>query len=175
MKSSILEGQPVEGHPGLEARWLDFDAFDTATLHDVLKLRLDVFVVEQACPYPEIDGRDPLARHLLLTRSGDGALAAYLRLFAPEAPPRGDGFCHLGRIVTAPGWRGTGLGGRLLALGIEECERAHPRAGIRLSAQAHLEAFYGRFGFLAVSDVYDEDGIPHIDMERGPKAAASAL
>lgn len=150
----------------LRAFWCDFESLGVDRLHALLRLRVDVFVVEQQCPYPEIDGRDPDALHLLLEEADSGALAACLRLFSPLAPPACDGLCHLGRIVTAPAWRGAGLGAALLELGIAECSRAYPQADIQLAAQAHLRTFYARFGFMPVSDIYDEDGIPHIDMRR---------
>ena len=161
------------GRPALRALWCDFADLDIYRLHALLRLRVDVFVVEQECAYPEIDGRDPDALHLLVEEEESGNLAACLRLFAPLPPPEGDGHCHLGRIVTAPAWRGTGLGATLLELGIAECSRAFPQADIHLAAQAHLREFYARFGFMTVSDVYDEDGIPHIDMRRQCAASLS--
>lgn len=162
---------PAETAAGLTALWADFADLTPERLHAVFRLRVDVFVVEQACAYAEVDGRDPTARHLLL-EARDGSLAAYLRLLHPEAagaPAR------LGRIVIAPTWRGRRLGGVLMRAGIEEAGRLHPDRAIELSAQAHLEKFYRAHGFETVSGTYLEDGIPHIDMRRpaGPVPAAA--
>lgn len=168
------DGAPVDGVPApptvagrvpLRAGWHAFDALSPARLYALLKLRVDVFVVEQACPYPEIDGRDAEARHFLL-ESGDGDLAAYLRLFAPRTGDLTGDVARLGRIVTAPGWRGCGLGDYLMRAGLAECARLFPGHAVELSAQAHLQRFYAAHGFHCVSDIYPEDGIPHVDMRR---------
>jgi ElaA protein len=156
---------PAEEHR-LAALWADMDDLSPTRLHAVLRLRVDVFVVEQACAYAEIDGLDPLARHLLVEDADSGQLAAYLRLLPPEA----GGGVRLGRIVIAPARRGIGLGGYLMEEGLAEAARAFPGCDVELSAQAHLLKFYRSHGFEAVSETYLEDGIPHIDMR---KAAAS--
>lgn len=158
----------LEAHPGLRARWAAFDHLGLADLYALLQLRVDVFVVEQACPYREIDGRDPDARHLLVEDSDTGRLVAALRLFPPAEPPAGDGCSHLGRIVTRADRRGAGLGRALVVEGLAECARHHTAHPVRLAAQAHLADFYARLGFRVISDVYDEDGIAHVDMERPP-------
>ncbi|ADZ69807.1 GNAT family N-acetyltransferase [Polymorphum gilvum] len=143
--------------------WRRFDQLSVAELHALLKLRVDVFVVEQACPYREIDGLDPQAEHYLL-RDADGALAGCLRLFAPGVNgPQ----ARLGRIVVAPQRRGLKLGHQLVAEGIARARALHPGCAIALSAQAHLEDFYAGHGFAAVSPPYLEDGIAHVDMLLG--------
>lgn len=158
----------IAGRPPLTAFWAEMDALTPRQLHDLLRLRVDIFVVEQACPYPEIDGRDPHARHLLVSAScetGETELAACLRLLRPDAPGAP---LRIGRIVVAPAWRGTGLGDYLMRAALAEARRIAPDHPQALSAQAHLTAFYAAHGFVPVSETYLEDGIPHVDMLRDP-------
>ncbi|MFG6455617.1 GNAT family N-acetyltransferase [Roseateles sp. BYS96W] len=131
-------------------------------LHDVLRLRSEVFVVEQQCVFLEIDGLDPKTWHLLGT-GDDGQLLAYTRLIPPgvKAPD-----ALIGRVVTAPAARGGGTGRALMAESITQCERLWPGHAITLHAQAHLQRFYGSFGFEPVGEPYIEDGIPHVEMRR---------
>ncbi|WP_370240479.1 GNAT family N-acetyltransferase [Aeromicrobium sp.] len=135
------------------------DDLDARTLHDLLRLRVEVFVVEQACPYPEVDGRDvePGTRHLWLL-DGD-AVAATLRILEDD-----DGLARIGRVATAAAARGRGLAGTLMEAALDEIGE---RASV-LDAQAHLSSFYERFGFLIVGAQYLEDGIPHVPMLRTP-------
>lgn len=147
--------------PDLEWRVQRFEALDAATLYALLAARVDVFVVEQDCPYPELDGRDAEALHLSAWH--DAALAAYARLLPP-----GGRFAEpsIGRVLTTAAFRGRGLGRVLMLRAIEIVERHWPGCPIRVSAQHHLEAFYASLGFVSDSAVYDEDGIPHVDMLR---------
>ena len=135
-----------------------FAELTTAELYAIIALRERVFVVEQRCAYQDADGVDPVSRHLWAERGG-GAIAAYLRIV-----PAGVKFSELsiGRVITAPEARGSGLGRELMTRGIA----AAGRVPIRIGAQAHLEKFYGELGFVRASEVYDEDGIPHIEMTR---------
>jgi ElaA protein len=144
-------------------QWSSFADLTAAQLYAMLALRQQVFVLEQTCLYPDIDGLDPAAHHLLGWRDVDGkpALAAHLRCLAPGAKYTE---MSIGRVVTSPAARGTGLGRELVAQGIALAQRLHPGHAIRIGAQAHLEAFYASFGFVTVSAPYDEDGIQHIDM-----------
>ncbi|MFB9239874.1 GNAT family N-acetyltransferase [Plantactinospora siamensis] len=141
----------------LEAHLAGFAQLDARTLYDLLRLRVDVFVVEQECAYPELDGRDlePDTRHLWLTR--DGEPVAYLRVLAEP-----DGGRRIGRVVVARTARGGGLAGRLLT---EALTLVGDRACV-LSAQSHLVALYARHGFVPVGAEYLEDGIPHVPMRR---------
>ncbi len=143
--------------------WRSFDALTARELHDVLKLRADVFVVEQTCVFAEIDGRDPEALHLLLRPESGGPLAGTLRLFGPE---KDDGVAVIGRVATAASARGTGLGRTLMAEGIAEAGRRFGPVPIRIGAQARLERFYGGFGFVRLGGDYIEDGIAHCIMAR---------
>lgn len=130
---------------------------DARTLHDLLKLRIDVFVVEQNCPYPELDGRDVEegTRHLWLTDGGTPL--AYLRILADP-----DDVARIGRVVVAPGARGGGHAGRLMTAALEV---VGDRTCV-LEAQSHLVAFYSRYGFTVSGPDYVEDGIPHTPMRR---------
>jgi ElaA protein len=144
-------------------QWSGFADLTVAQLYAMLALRQEVFVLEQACLYPDIDGLDPGAHHLLGWRDVDGRpeLVAHLRCLAPGA--KYDEM-SIGRVVTSPTARGSGLGRELLAQGLALARNRHPGHAIRIGAQAHLEAFYAGFGFVTVSEPYDEDGILHIDM-----------
>ncbi|TCU11963.1 ElaA protein [Rhizobium sullae] len=130
-------------------------------LYDLLKMRVDVFVVEQNCPYPELDGKDADALHLRLM---DGAqLLASARILKPHRP---EDATKIGRVVVSPSHRGKRLGEALVKEAVLACERLLPANPIALSAQGHLRRFYESFGFAATSEEYLEDGIPHIDMIR---------
>jgi len=130
-------------------------------LYDLLKMRVDVFVVEQNCAYPELDGKDIDALHLRLLESGE--LLASARILKPHAPHDPS---KIGRVVVSPAHRGKRLGDALMSEAISACERLYPANPIALSAQAHLRRFYEAFGFSMASEEYLEDGIPHIDMVR---------
>jgi ElaA protein len=149
----------------IEWQWNSFADLTVAQLYEMLALRQQVFVLEQTCLYPDIDGLDTGAYHLLGWRSVDGRreLVASLRCLAPGAKY---GEMSLGRVVTSPVARGTGLGRELVAQGIAHAESLHRGHAIRIGAQAHLERFYANFGFVTVSEPYDEDGIMHVDMVR---------
>ncbi|MBD8544368.1 GNAT family N-acetyltransferase [Oxalobacteraceae sp. CFBP 8761] len=144
------------------SRFADLTPFD---LYDVLAARQNVFILEQTCLYPDIDGYDLEAHHLLGWHDVDGKrqLAAYLRVLAPGA--KYDEM-SIGRVITTPAARGSGAGRALLGQGIAHAEALHPGHRIRIGAQQYLERFYASFGFQTVSAPYDEDGIMHIDMLR---------
>jgi ElaA protein len=149
----------------IEWQWNSFADLTVTQLYEMLALRQQVFVLEQTCLYPDIDGLDTGAYHLLGWRSVDGRreLIASLRCLAPGAKYAE---MSLGRVVTSPAARGTGLGRELVAQGIAHAESLHRGHAIRIGAQAHLERFYANFGFVTVSEPYDEDGIMHVDMVR---------
>ncbi len=149
----------------IEWQWQHFSSISGSDLYEVLRQRQQVFVLEQTCLYPDLDGHDLDAWHLMAWRTTDGerTLAAYLRCLAPGA--KYDEM-SLGRILTPAASRGTGIGRELVAEGIRHAERQHPGHRIRIGAQQRLEKFYQSFGFVTVTDPYDEDGILHIDMLR---------
>ena len=147
----------------LEFSCLPFEALDPYRLYALLRLRVDVFVVEQTCAYPELDGRDHAVgvRHLLGERRGQ--LLAAARLLPPglsfDTPA-------IGRVVIAGSARGLGLAHLLMQTSIAQCEQLWPGQDQSLGAQAHLQGFYAAHGFVVCSEPYLEDGIPHIDMRR---------
>ncbi len=146
-------------------QWSRFSELRPDDLYAVVRLREAVFIVEQNCPYPDADGRDPRAWHLLGWRQGpsERGLIAYARIFAPgERYTEGS----IGRVVTAQEVRGTGLGRRLMAEALRRLETLAPGEKIKLAAQRRLEEFYAGFGFTTVSAPYEEDGIIHVDMVR---------
>ena len=139
-----------------ELRVASFRDLDTTTLYAILKLRSDVFVVEQKCFYADPDGRDtePGTRHLWLSR--DDEMLAYLRILDDGAAER------IGRVATVPAARGTGLASRL----VEEALTVIGNRPSVLDAQAHLVRFYAKFGYEQTGPEYLEDGIPHVPMLR---------
>lgn len=143
------------------------DEFTPRDLYAMLKMRTDVFVVEQKCPYPELDGTDPDTLHLRLLSGGE--LLASARIGKPSET---GGPVVIGRVVVSPAHRGKRLGDTLMKEAIAASERLFPGHPIVLSAQNHLRRFYETFGFVAVSEEYLEDDIPHIDMERRLTATA---
>jgi ElaA protein len=146
-------------------QWCNLDELPATRLYALFAAREAVFVVEQTCPYQELDGLDFDARHLI-GWSGN-AVAAYLRVLAPGVKyPE----TSLGRVLTTAAFRGTGIGRELMQRALEHIDECHPQHGVRISAQAHLQRFYGSFGFDAVSQQYLEDGIPHIEMLRAMRA-----
>lgn len=132
-------------------------------LYAILQLRTEVFVVEQECPFQETDGLDLKGDTCHLMGWQDGSLTAYLRLLDP---PSHGGETVICRVVTAPSARGKGLGHELISQGLLHAGKVWPSAPIYLSAQAHLQKYYARYGFVAEGEEYLEDGIPHIDMRR---------
>ncbi len=153
----------------VEWRWSAFDELSGAQLYEILRLRQQVFVVEQVCPFLDCDNADQAAQHLQGREGGE--LMAYLRL---HPPGRKAGEPVLARVVTAPARRGTGLGRELLGGGIARANQLYPGQAIRIGAQARLQAFYQDFGFRACSAPYLEDGIVHLEMLRPAPAAHPA-
>lgn len=147
-------------------QWSSFDELTTRELYAIMHLRQLVFVVEQKCPYLDADNYDEGAHHLLGRVAGEhGAplLGAYVRVLAPGVKYTE---ASIGRVVTHPKLRGTGLGRVLMREALRRTEALAPRAAIRIGAQLRLEKFYEEFGFRRVSDPYDDDGILHIEMLR---------
>jgi ElaA protein len=136
---------------------------DPVTLYAILRLRTDVFVVEQQCPYPELDGRDlePGARQVWIEQ--DGAIVATLRLLRDA-----NGEARIGRVATAPAARGTGLAAALVRHALE-LAAADGAGDVVLDAQSYLADWYARFGFVRDGDEYLEDGIAHVPMRLAPR------
>ena len=151
--------------------WKRFADLSGPEVYDVLALRSTVFVVEQACVFLDADGDDRAAWHLLgHVGDDDGAsvLAAYLRCLDPRVRyPEPS----IGRVVTAPAWRGHGLGRVLMDEGIARTQDAWPGADIVINAQLRLEPFYRSLQFRAEGEPYVEDDIDHVQMRRAASAS----
>lgn len=157
----------------LDWRWKAFDELTSAEVYAMLAARSAVFVIEQNCLYGDIDGLDLDAWHLLafgtaadasaqaLTGAARPPLAGYLRVLLPDAD---DADIRIGRVLTTAAFRGIGLGNAMLDRAIAHIRKQWPGTPIRLHAQAHLQGFYGAFGFEPVSEIHEEDGIPHVWM-----------
>ena len=143
-----------------------FEDLDARTAYDVWRLRQDVFVVEQECPYPDLDGRDvePGTRHLTL--EVDGELAGYLRILDDAATSSGTGprtgTSRIGRVLLARAFRGRGLADRLMEAALEEIGDRPSR----LDAQVPLAGWYASYGYVVTGPEFLDDGIPHVPMAR---------
>ncbi|USD39773.1 GNAT family N-acetyltransferase [Ferrimonas sp. SCSIO 43195] len=139
----------------------NFDALSARHWHDIVRLRMEVFVVEQNCVYQDVDGHDVMhgVRHLMGTENGQ--LVAYARLLPPGLTYDN---VSIGRIVTKSSIRGRGLGHQLVGQALSLCEDLWPGVNVEIGAQEHLQDFYASHGFVAFSEPYLEDGIPHVDM-----------
>ncbi|HXU69558.1 MAG TPA: GNAT family N-acetyltransferase [Polyangia bacterium] len=148
----------------------EFGALSGDELYRLLALRQAVFIVEQKCPYQDADGLDARAAHLFAV-DGDEVVAC-ARLFAP-GERRAEAV--IGRVVTAPSVRRSGVGRELLRRAVAAVEERHGSVAIWLGAQKYLERFYASFGFLRAGDDYDEDGIPHLPMRRPEEATQTRV
>jgi len=128
--------------------------------HDILQLRVDIFVVEQNCPYSEIDGKDPKCLHIF--NAVDGEIASYARMVPPGLSYESE--ASIGRVVVRDKFRQDRLGVKLMVNAVEATKKQWPNYNIRISAQAHLQHFYNLIGFKTVSEEYLEDNIPHVEM-----------
>lgn len=139
-----------------------FHELTVQELYEILALRSEVFVVEQNCPYQDIDGNDPKAWHCMGKDDETGKLIAYTRLFDRDVCFKG--YTAIGRVVTSPAVRSSGLGKRLMEASIAYCRRLFGPHMIKIGAQTHLLKFYNSLGFLSTGTEYMEDGIPHTYM-----------
>jgi ElaA protein len=163
---NFLADEPAQtpDAPRLDWRFAAFDELSARDVHDLLKLRQNVFVIEQACLFPEIDGLDPAARHLL--GFADGVLVVCARLLPAGQKMRAR---SIGRVASDPAWRGRSLGRAVMTQALARLFAEDPAAPVDLSAQAHLaDGFYASLGFQPFGDPYVEDGIPHLDMRLIP-------
>lgn len=140
----------------------NFGKLSGQALYAILAARVEVFVVEQDCPYQDLDGLDEHALHLWATDAA-GKVCAYARITPP-----GSRFpeASIGRVLTSLSERRTGLGRELMHRAIDLARRQFPESALRISAQQYLDRFYSSLGFAFVRGPYPEDGIPHIEMLR---------
>ena len=154
-------GSHAPHHAAPVWRLLSFDDLRVSELYEALRLRSEVFVLEQECIYQDMDGLDRQAMHLLGVQ--DGELQAYARCFEP-----GVKFAEasIGRVLVRAAARGTGLGHALLEQAVLATAQVWGPQAIRIGAQAHLAGYYAKHGFKDVGKPYTEDGIPHLEMLR---------
>ena len=138
-----------------------FSELSATELYEILRLREAVFIVEQNCPYPEADGKDPDAVHLWYSGE-NGRVDAYLRLYYKNDEP---GTVQIGRVVTSAEARGTGLGRKILHEGIRYAVEKMGAERLYLEAQVYAIGFYEKEGFKVSSGEFLEDGIPHVEMK----------
>ena len=156
---------PRKSHPDSNAMnvqyaWSAFTELSRRGLYEMLQLRQQVFIIEQASLYPDIDGNDPIALHLT-AREENQALIGCLRLLPPGTTNRRPA---IGRLAIAKPFRGLRMGNRLMAEGIRKAGELYADCAIYISAQQHLIPFYSELGFVPRGAPYDEDGILHVDM-----------
>ncbi|MFK8039054.1 MAG: GNAT family N-acetyltransferase [Crocinitomicaceae bacterium] len=137
-----------------------FSELNTIELYHLIELRTNVFVVEQDCPYPELDNKDQKAIHVWA--KDNEVVVAVARILPPGISYPND--WSFGRIATHADYRGKSIGRALMQSMMEYMKSHHPNSSIRISAQAHLDEFYNSFGFEPTGKSYLEDGIPHIEM-----------
>jgi ElaA protein len=147
-------------------QWLlkQFNDLSPRELYNILQLRNEVFIVEQNCPYQDMDNKDLHAFHLMGIK--ENKLLAYSRLLAPGISYSES---SIGRVVSSPGYRKTGIGKKLMRESIEQIRNLFQTDIIRIGAQLYLQKFYESFGFVRDGEIYLEDNIPHILMLRKPK------
>ena len=136
-----------------------FGELNSHELYTIMRLRNEVFIVEQNCVYQDADNKDQRSFHLMGWAGND--LAAYARLV-----PKGVSFSNIsiGRVITSPAYRCKGAGKALMQQAIRQCNQIFGEQPIKIGAQLYLKKFYEGFGFVQASEVYDEDGISHIEM-----------
>jgi ElaA protein len=155
---------------GLTWSWHRLGEMAAGLLLEILHLRQGVFILEQECFYPDIDGLDPMAHHLV-GRDGAGIIVAYCRVFAP-----GDYYSEpaIGRVLVAKSARRTGAARAMMEEAHRYGRETFGADAARLNAQAHLQGFYESLGYSVVRGPYDEDGIPHMEMLRTGDARETA-
>src|SRR5699024_2025347 len=144
----------------------EFEDLDVHTLEEIYRLRVAVFIVEQECPYQEIDGKDVFSLHIYKTDAS--GIIAYLRIILEEP-------VSIGRVIVRSDRREAGLGRELMVQAMEYVDAYHSGERIYLPGQAHLKEYYESFGFEAVSEMHLEDNIPHYHMEYKKEESTRSL
>jgi len=144
----------------LNFQFKHFKELSTLEFHDLIALRIKVFVIEQNCPYQDLDGKDKKSYHVIC-RDGKGDIVATSRILPP-------GLSYdevaIGRVVVCDFIRGTGAGHALMEESMKFSKEEFGEVPIRISAQKHLDKFYEKHGFISTGKEYLEDGIPHLEM-----------
>ena len=149
--------------PEITTDWRRFDELTAGELYELLRFRQRIFVVEQSSAYPDLDGLDHGAWHLLARLAGE--LVGCLRLTAITGPPP---MVRIGRVAVSPSLRRGGLGRMLMEKALILCRERFPLRGIVLGAQVPLVPFYESFGFATTSESYDDFGVAHVEMMLRP-------
>ncbi|HWK22504.1 MAG TPA: GNAT family N-acetyltransferase [Ureibacillus sp.] len=136
-----------------------FEELTNSELYNLLKERTQVFVVEQNCPYLEVDGKDPFSYHLF--KEDNGEILAYARILPPGISYQE---CSIGRVLVKKEYRGQGIAQELVKKSLDFIQQELKETTVKIQAQDYLRKFYGSFGFQAISETYLEDNIPHVDM-----------
>ena len=145
-------------------KWIikKFRDLTVVELHDIIRLRLEIFVVEQDCVYLDLDGKDFEAYHFFCKLDdGSEKIIAYTRLFGPDQYYKE---AAIGRVVVHKEYRKHGLGFQLMSKSIDQIEALYNTKTIKIGAQRYLQKFYESLGFVSTGDLYMEDGIPHMYM-----------
>ena len=166
----MSEAPGIRADGALTWRCVPFDSLSPRELQAIHRARQRVFTVEQGCAFLDADDFDEVAHHLFACAPGGVEPIAYARLLPPGTRYMGE--AAIGRVLTSADARRRGLGRELMARSLARVEAIWPHAGVRISAQTHLETFYASFGFVAVGPPYLEDGIDHTEMLR---AAAESV
>jgi ElaA protein len=145
--------------PEITTEWQRFEALTAGELYELLRFRQNIFVVEQRSPYPDLDGLDANAWHLVARTKRE--LAGYLRLIPTTGPPP---TLRIGRVAVSPSLRRCGLGRMLMEKALVFYRNHYPLQPIALGAQLPLVPFYESFGFAAISEPYDDFGVAHVEM-----------
>ena len=147
----------------MNLKWVlkKFEELSLDELYAILQLRIEVFVVEQNCPFQDIDNKDQSCYHFMAW--DNDTLCAYTRIVPPGVSYK---LPSIGRVVTSPKTRGEGLGRVLMEKSIDETKKLYGETDIKIGAQVYLQKFYTSLGFIQSSDIYLEDGIEHMEMIR---------
>jgi ElaA protein len=145
----------------IDWQWYAFDELTPSLLYSLLKLRQDVFILEQQCFYPDLDDQDQSSQHLLGLVNDQ--VHAYLRIIPKTLD--GEPVYYIGRVLTDETLRGQGAGRAMMTMALDYLDSNYTGCTVQLSAQLYLQAFYESLGFQVISEPYDEDGIMHIDMQ----------
>lgn len=145
----------------MQIKWVckSFNELTTTELYAIIQLRNEVFVVEQNCVFQDADNKDLHCHHLMGWLKNE--LVAYTRLLNKDIAYN---YVSIGRVVTSQAYRKKGLGKLLMQQSVEQCYLLFGKQAIKIGAQLYLKKFYESFGFIQSSNVYDEDGIDHIEM-----------
>lgn len=152
------DNKQVKGMKGYRFSYKEFSDLELIELYDILKLRQEVFVVEQDCVYQDVDNKDQSAIHVMVHDHAE-RLVAYTRLLNKGISY--DEYASIGRVVNAQSVRGQGVGKAVMKLSMDLCQQFYPGLDIKISAQSYLEDFYSSLGFVPMNSYYLEDNIPH--------------